>query len=137
MSGSITLRIPLQQYGYIEIAAPSAVEVLALANDALTQHLHAKGIEIEKVAVATVAFPGAEVVQVPEQSQPAPQPVQAAPVQPPAQAAPPTPAAGPEVRSCVHGPRTHRTGTSARGAWSAWFCPLPKGTPGECAPEWK
>ena len=38
--------------------------------------------------------------------------------------------------TCVHGPRTYRTGTSTRGPWAAWFCPTPKGTPGQCEPAW-
>lgn len=33
---------------------------------------------------------------------------------------------------CPHGNRTYKDG----GSWKAWFCPLPKGTPGQCAPEW-
>ncbi len=51
----------------------------------------------------------------------------------PAQPAAPQ-ASGP---SCVHGPRVRRTGTSQRGAWVGWFCPTPKGTPGQCKAEFE
>ena len=50
----------------------------------------------------------------------------------PAVAAPP--ASG---RLCAHGPRTRRNGTSARGAWVGWFCPLAKGHPDQCKPEFE
>lgn len=38
---------------------------------------------------------------------------------------------------CDHGPRRRQTGTSARGAWVAWFCPLPKGDTRQCKAEWE
>jgi hypothetical protein len=38
---------------------------------------------------------------------------------------------------CFHGPRTYRSGTGKNGKpWQAWMCPSPKGTPGQCEPEW-
>lgn len=40
--------------------------------------------------------------------------------------------APPGAPTCDHGPRVRRTGTSAKGAWVGWFCPTPKGTPGQC-----
>lgn len=42
-----------------------------------------------------------------------------------------------ETRTCVHGDRVRRTGQSAKGAWVGWFCPTPKGTPGQCKPEFE
>ena len=36
---------------------------------------------------------------------------------------------------CPHGQRTYRSGTSSRGAWTGYFCPLPKGSPDQCKPE--
>lgn len=54
------------------------------------------------------------------------------PTTPPVSQAPP-PAQGP---TCVHGARIHKTGQSAKGPWSAWMCPTPKGTPNQCAPAW-
>lgn len=45
----------------------------------------------------------------------------------------PAPQAGP---SCQHGPRTARKGNGSKGEWRAWMCPTPKGTPGQCEPEW-
>ena len=42
-----------------------------------------------------------------------------------------------ELRVCSHGKRTHRTGTSAKGAWSGWFCPQPKNATDKCDPIWE
>lgn len=38
---------------------------------------------------------------------------------------------GEDITVCTHGQRVHRTGTSSKGPWEAWFCPAPKG-PGQC-----
>lgn len=38
--------------------------------------------------------------------------------------------------TCVHGPLTARKGNGAKGEWRAWMCPSPKGTPGQCQPNW-
>ena len=38
--------------------------------------------------------------------------------------------------TCAHGARVHKTGVGAKGPWSAWMCPTPKGTVGQCAPAW-
>lgn len=56
---------------------------------------------------------------------------QAAPA--PAAAAAPSPAGG-TVPQCPHGQRVYKAARD--GSWQAWFCSLPKGTPGACAPEW-
>ena len=37
---------------------------------------------------------------------------------------------------CQHGPRTYREGNGAKGFWSAYFCPSPKGTVDQCDPLW-
>jgi hypothetical protein len=39
------------------------------------------------------------------------------------------------AKACMHGPMTFREGVSAKGPWKAWFCPTPKGTPGQCKAE--
>ena len=49
--------------------------------------------------------------------------------------------AGPAVATgpapgCVHGPMTPQSGTKNGRAWSAHFCPTPKGTQGQCDPVW-
>lgn len=44
------------------------------------------------------------------------------------------PSDGGEVKTCEHGKRNKRTGTSSRGAWTGWFCALPKGSDGACKP---
>jgi hypothetical protein len=43
--------------------------------------------------------------------------------------------APPGAPTCDHGPRVRRTGTSGKGPWVGWFCPTPKGTPGQCQPK--
>lgn len=53
----------------------------------------------------------------------------------------PTPAVVPSfqnatVPSCAHGPRTAKSGASAKGPWRAWMCPAPKGDPSQCQPDW-
>lgn len=65
------------------------------------------------------------------QAAPAPAPVApATPWTPP----PAAPAAEPAAsgRMCAHGAMVQRNGVSARGPWSGWFCPLPKGDPNQC-----
>jgi hypothetical protein len=60
------------------------------------------------------------------------------PVPAPQAAAPATtPTDSGEVRMCVHGKRTERSGTSAKGSWTGFFCPQPKGAPDQCPVEWK
>jgi len=43
--------------------------------------------------------------------------------------------APPGAPTCDHGARVRRTGTSGKGPWVGWFCPTPKGTPGQCSPK--
>lgn len=50
------------------------------------------------------------------------------------QASPPPAAANAAVPVCAHGPRTPRAGNGTNGPYKAWFCPTPKGTPGQCSP---
>ena len=50
--------------------------------------------------------------------------------QPPSFANPAT--AGP---ACQHGPMVHRSGEKNGRSWSGYFCPTPKGTPGQCSPQ--
>lgn len=59
-------------------------------------------------------------------------------------AAPPAPPAAPAaftqaataIPACIHGQRTPRSGTGAKGPWKAFFCPSPKGTPNQCEAIW-
>ena len=58
-----------------------------------------------------------------------------------ATAAPAVPAApsaftNASVPQCQHGPKTAKTGSSAKGPWKAWMCPAPKNDPSQCKPEW-
>lgn len=38
---------------------------------------------------------------------------------------------------CQHGAMVFRTGSNAKGAWSAWFCPTDKGAQDKCAPKFR
>lgn len=77
----------------------------------------------DPVAVVAQAFNATVVSETPTQG--------FAPVPPPV--ATPT-AAG--TRVCNHGPMTVRKGMGAKGEWKGYFCPTPKGTAGQCDPQW-
>lgn len=65
-------------------------------------------------------------------------PTYSAPTPTPAPSAPPVQAAAPDAApTCQHGAMSFKSGTSAKTgrAWQAWFCPTPKGTPGQCDPK--
>jgi hypothetical protein len=49
---------------------------------------------------------------------------------------PPAPTQSAPAPTCAHGPRTAKSGQSGKGPWRAWMCPTPKGTPGQCDPQW-
>lgn len=49
-----------------------------------------------------------------------------------ARAAAPAAPSGPPAPQCPHGEKVYREGNGAKGPWKAWFCPSPKGTPGQC-----
>ncbi len=86
-------------------------------------------------AYANHANVGAVLGAVPVGAPAAPQaPAYAAPAPAAPVAAAGPPGAGAPI--CPHGAKTYKTGTGAKGAWSAWMCPTPKGTPGQCKPEW-
>lgn len=40
-------------------------------------------------------------------------------------------------RTCAHGARVRREGNGRTGAWVGHFCPLPKGDPNQCKPEFE
>lgn len=94
--------------------------------------------DVEAVQLAKGAGVAGPLVVAPTTATPAPAPVAAAPA--PAgwdQPAAPAPTfASAAIPSCQHGPRTARGGVGAKGPWKAWFCPTPKGTPGQCDAVW-
>lgn len=63
---------------------------------------------------------------------PAPAAAPAAPAAWDAPAAVPPTFGAAATQMCDHGPMTARTGVGAKGPWRGWFCPTPKGTPGQC-----
>lgn len=71
---------------------------------------------------------------------PTPAPVQAeataTPTPPPAAPAAPSAFENATIPQCQHGPRTAKSGSSAKGPWKAWMCPAPKGDPSQCKPDW-
>jgi hypothetical protein len=91
--------------------------------DEAVDHLKAATLAFGEVTSAAALFSGAQVA--------APLTVPT-PTTAPAAAVPQ--ASGPV---CSHGPRTRRSGTSARGAWVGWFCPLPKNHPDQCKAEFE
>ena len=38
---------------------------------------------------------------------------------------------------CSHGKRVRRSGTSKKGDWAGWFCPLPKSDANQCDVVWE
>lgn len=49
----------------------------------------------------------------------------------------PAPSSGHPVKSCAHGTRVRREGTSKAGKpYVAHFCPQPKDAPDTCPPAW-
>lgn len=121
-----------------------SIEEYELARAELIDHLSG---DAEAVALAKAAGHAAPLVAVTEASatvQPvaptgggAPawgEPTPPAPFIPPAQSTPPPAFAAAAVPQCQHGPRTPRSGIKDNGPWKSWFCPTPKGTPGQCDP---
>jgi hypothetical protein len=43
---------------------------------------------------------------------------------------------GSGLKTCEHGVRVKREGTSSKGKWTGYFCALPKGSAGACDPVW-
>lgn len=129
---------------WIVIHAESAEKALEQINNPALGELQRRTSDIATffhgLRTAQGAFPAAKSEPV---KQDAPAPQQGgwnAPAQNPPSWAQPEPAAQqasqPPAPSCIHGQRTYRSGTGRKGAWQAWMCPTPKGTPGQCEPEW-
>ena len=88
----------------------------------------AHGIEVKKGSVNT------QVDSPPAQQAPAQQGGWA---QPQTQAAPSFAQPNNQGPACQHGPMVFREGVGAKGPWKAYFCPTPKGTPGQCAAQFQ
>jgi hypothetical protein len=102
----------------LNLRGDSVSEVEALASALNLQVLTDLGASLKAVDAAAPVTAGV--------------PTAPAPTTAPAPAAPP--ASG---RQCQHGPRTRYQGSSARGAYVAWFCSLPKGHPDQCKAEFE
>ena len=102
------------------------------------------------LAGADPSLPGLlESIEVNLGNQPgAPAAPPAAPVTAPAPAQPAPPSSGwgqpqaapqqaiQDAPHCPHGVRVFKSGNKNGRTWQAWMCPAPKGTPGQCQPEW-
>lgn len=138
----ISVKIPHDNDNYrdtmVNLRADTSGEL-----DALLAYVQDKGAEIAS-AVTTLraganvgqAFAGPGTQAVPTEQGWAQQPPPAAgpPQWAPQQQAAPT--AGPPAPQCAHGAMTHRSGNKNGREWNAYFCPTPKGTPGQCDPQW-
>lgn len=131
----------MQQFAFLEIEADVPDDAIVWAERALSEGM----VDVvQRLTAAAELAAGLNARVVGHVAAPPPAPFEsqgpnpadtwgsATPARPAAPQAP-VAAAG---RSCAHGARTNRTGTGQRGPWSGWFCPTPKGTPGQCPPEW-
>lgn len=92
---------------------------------------------IRGISTVQSTFPGAVTVQGPPPAVPdnvvqMPNPAAAFQQQP----ATVDPTADQAPRFCAHGPRSRREGNTNGRKWVAYFCALPKDSPGACKPEW-
>lgn len=124
MAIKYTVRIPTVQYGYVEVEADDwaglvegAVNVqdggaglYGDATDQAVQNLQAAGVVGTNPGLQQGGYT-------------------------PSAAASAAPAA--TGRNCTHGARTRREGTSGKGPWVGHFCPLKKGDPNQCSPEFE
>lgn len=123
----VSVKFGQTQAGMLNVRGENATELNAhivsvTDGDILTNITNLESLLAAGVALVPVASPAA----------PAPNNVVPLPAQSPAQ---------PEYQqtaapTCPHGTRQFRQGVGAKGPWSAYFCPTPKNTPGQCQPEW-
>jgi hypothetical protein len=115
----ITFRLPGDaQYSFTEVVF-AANELLTLNPDSIQAILQGALSDLNATYPKDAAPQAAPVQQAAPVAQQQPQ--QAAPAQ-----------AGPQ---CMHGPRKHFAGVSAKGPYQAMFCRMPKG-PEQCSPVW-
>lgn len=116
-----------------KVQAAEAAGLFAIVGraDASLKAHYESGKQLDAQPVASPAAAEAGYYQ--GQQQAAPQ----APAQPAPPAQPQAPA-GVETKTCQHGTKVYRTSPpNAPKKWAGWFCPSPKGTPGQCPPEWQ
>lgn len=128
---SVTIKTTIQGEAY-EFTGANAAEVQALvAEMAATLDATLNSLTIVKqLATAKSVLGGTTAPTTTYQAPATPLQTYTAPAQ---QAAPaPQGPPGTVAPVCIHGPRQY----VAKANWKAWFCPTPKGTPGQCDPEW-
>lgn len=109
---------PVAQYakGHMMIFAADTVDELeAVFDTVLAQGTMQKALDVAALLTGSQAV--VETITAPP---------------PPAPIPPANDVADNVIHTCAHGKRDRRTGTSARGPWVGYFCPLPKGSPGQC-----
>lgn len=131
---------------WITIGADSPEELAVLVDRAGQAGLGAAVANAARGFQGTYVVAGsAQVTQVGYEQTAPPVGAQTAPVAPTAappvqgQAAPAVPApTAPQAdaKFCPHGQRTLYNGTKNGRAYTAFFCPLPKGHPDQCGPVW-
>lgn len=114
----------------VNFYAETVVDGIALLNEFAAAWPVVQNIEKAMHPVAApVAAPVAPVQQFPSE------PAWGGPAVAPAAVAPAPAVATPGAHTCQHGPMTYRTGNGQKGPWQGYFCPTPKGTPGQCDPQ--
>lgn len=119
-------------YGHDEDSFRDGLNILkAYVSEIAEVQSHLMGAATVTAVMPVTAGPPAAVAAPPAQP-----PQVAASWGQPAPAGPPAAFSQATVPSCQHGPRSARGGQGAKGPWRAWMCPSPKGTPGQCEPQW-
>ena len=107
-----------------KLADGTLINVYADSEADLNEQLTAIGNQAETILAVGNSFGSATPVALVQQK------LGGSVVSAPAQAAP---ALG--ENQCQHGNLVWREGQGPKGPWKGWFCPAPKGTPGQCAPK--
>jgi hypothetical protein len=130
----VSYKVGLNQQDMVNIRANSAAELQILLSEIGQQvgAVAATGDFLRAGGVVNTTFPGA--TQLPAATQ---LPENVVPFQQPA-VAPAAQVPGTDVapRICAHGPRVRKEGNTNGRKWVAYFCSLPKGSPGACEAEW-
>jgi hypothetical protein len=122
---------------WVVLYGDNPVDAVALIQGATSQNLYAEAVAASQLLQGSylAVQNGTPAAAAPPQG--APNYGAPAGVPPTASAPGPSATAPPaDALFCPHGQRTKRSGTSARGPWTAHFCPLPKGNPSQCDAIW-
>jgi hypothetical protein len=133
------LRANLAGFAGLDVNTDAAALVTAAASK-LQSFWTAKDTLGAQVVAPPQSFTPQQAANVQQYQQSAAQPAPVGPAtqyitgQPAAPVVPQQQAAQPPAPSCQHGQMTFRSGTKNGKDWSGYFCPTPRGTPGQCKP---